>query len=79
MDSINRDLLLSEGRVVGDFWFNEKSAQSFITLVTFSQVNKTPTVRWPNKHKEWVTLATVDAAKICGFIIKEMQTIYGGV
>ncbi len=36
MDQIERYMLLSEGIVFGDYWFDEKTAHSFITLVTFA-------------------------------------------
>ena len=77
MDSIERDFLLSAGKVVGDYWFNEKAAQSFITLVTFAQNNNIKEISWPNKNRVWKKIPTQEAVQICIYIIKELQSIYG--
>ena len=78
MDTIQRDLLLSEGKVVGNFWFNEKTAHSFITSVVFAQVNNLPSVNWPDKDRQWTAIPTAQAVEICKRIIAELQSIYGG-
>ena len=76
MDQIERDMLLSEGKIVGDFWFNEKTSHSFMTLVTFAQVNQVPHVNWPNKMRQWVQIPTPQAVQMCVQIVAELQSIY---
>lgn len=76
MDSIERDILLSEGKIVGDFWFNEKTSHSFMTLVTFAQVNQLPHVNWPNRERKWVQIPTLQAVQMCALIVAELQSIY---
>ncbi len=76
MDQIERDMRLQEGKIVGNFWFNENTAHSFMTLVTFAQVNQIPKVQWPNKDRQWVDIPTVQAVQMCAQIISELQEIY---
>ncbi len=76
MDQIERDMRLQEGKVVGDFWFNEKTAHSFMTLVSFAQINQIAAVNWPNKNRQWMEIPTTQAVQICGAIITELQAIY---
>lgn len=76
MNSIERDIRLSEGKIVGGFWFNEKTSHSFMTLVTFAQINQVPHVKWPNKDRTWVEIPTPQAVQMCAQIVAELQSIY---
>lgn len=76
MNTIERDAQLTAGKVVGGFWFNEKTAHSFVMLVTFAQINDVPVVHWPNRNREWVQIPTINAVEMCKTIISELQLIY---
>jgi len=79
MDTINRDALLQDGRVFGDFWFNESTAHTFMLLVLFAQQNELQEVNWPNKAREWVTIPIAQAVEMCKQIIVTLQAVYQGI
>jgi len=76
LDDIQRQVLLTEGQVFGDFWFNEKTSHSFMTLTTFAQLNDIPAINWPNKNREWVTIPTAQAVEMCKLVIQTLQSVY---
>ena len=77
MDSIDRASLLIDGSVVGNFWFNEKSAMQFITLVNFATLNQQKTINWPDKNRQWQGIPISQATSICQHIIAKLQAVYG--
>ena len=77
MDSVTRHILLSEGKEIGGYWFNEKAAQSFITLAVFAQNNNMQEIDWMDKDRIWKKIPIQDAVQMCKSIIREIQSIYG--
>lgn len=78
MDTIERDMRLQEGAVFGEYWFNEKSFHTFMTLVTFAQVNNVPGIQWPNAKREWVNIPTAEAVPLCVEVMQSFQKLYAG-
>jgi len=77
MDSVTRNILLYEGRQIGDYWFNEKASQLFISLVVFAQNNNIQEIDWPDKDKVWRKIPIEDAVEIGKSVVRELQSIYG--
>ena len=77
MDSVERFILLSEGKEISGYWFNEKAAQSFIALVVFAQNNNIAEIDWPDKDNVWRKISIQEAVEIGKSVIREIQSIYG--
>ncbi len=76
MDDIQRTTLLTEGMIIGDWWFNKETAMEFITLTTFASVTKSSTIEWPDKTRTWVEIPTLQAVEMSKQIIEKLQSIY---
>ena len=75
-DTINRDLMLQEGKEIDGFWFNKELSNDFFAVMNTSINIGRKSFKWINTKGEIVDVTIGQAKKMSAIMLDEVAAIY---